>query len=104
MMSRLRYCLHGGAEWYLVVALLLFLGAVAHPATHAQAFSVSVVNPSGTPLANYRWVVEEDVSYDVVPGVLNPDRLSTNFHKTSFPVVATGDETTVGDLAALDPS
>ncbi len=54
--------------------------------------TLTVQDPDGTVVTNYRWLVQEDPSYQVDP--LNPpafaDSLALNFHKSSAPVVAQG--------------
>jgi len=74
--------------------------------------ALTVVDPTGYVLDDYRWLVQEDVSYWIDPA--NPDsvppneQLSLNFHKSSYPVVASGcsnctDEIPFSQLA-LDPT
>ena len=93
-----------------IVALIL---AALLPAAGSGAFTLNVqgVNPDGTTSAivnSYRWVVEEDATYHVDPGVPDPNTLSVSFHTSYMPVVASGDETMPlpGEAggAALDPA
>jgi len=51
-------------------------------------------------LAEYRWVIEEDLTYNVVPGVQVATPLALQFHRSYMPVVAQGDNTT--PLPTLD--
>ena len=88
---------------YALVALLCLISC-AILTTQAQAFTLSVEDPAGARIASYKWVVEEDVTIDVTPGVLDPERLSTNFHRSYMPVVATGNERSVRQLNSLDPT
>ncbi|RUM37615.1 MAG: hypothetical protein DSY58_03570, partial [Desulfobulbus sp.] len=53
-------------------------------------------------LSEYRWVIEEDVTYNVVPGLQTADTLAVQFHRSYMPVVAEGDNAT--PLPALDPT
>ena len=38
------------------------------------------------PITAYRWTLEEDRTYNVVPGVLDPNTLSVSFHRSYMPV------------------
>ncbi|MFQ5478659.1 MAG: hypothetical protein ACE5E4_08585 [Candidatus Binatia bacterium] len=71
----------------------------------AQGFALNVVgiesDGTQTPVAQYRWTLEEDLTYHVVPGVSDPNTLGVIFHRSYMPVVATGDETTP---LPLDPA
>lgn len=74
----------------------MFLG------TNAQAFTLTVVDDAGSPVPNYKWLVQEDNTYDAVAnaGVLNNyNSLSVSIHKSHAPVLATG-STPVVDLPA----
>ncbi|MDD3618505.1 MAG: hypothetical protein PHX57_03810, partial [Desulfobulbaceae bacterium] len=86
------------------VMILAFLMAAAGSAA-ATALNVFGVNKdnSETPLTEYRWVLEEDVTFRIEPGVPTPDILAVDFHKSYMPVAAQGDN--LNDLAAvtLDP-
>jgi large repetitive protein len=46
------------------------------------------------PVSSYRWTLEEDRTYAVQPGALDPETPAVNFHKSYMPVVQSGDETT----------
>ena len=79
----------------------------------AQAVTLTVVGPDGTPAGGYRWLVEEDATYDVVPGVTcapgDPvaNCPGANFHKSYMPVLAKGHSGIAADdakLAALSTS
>jgi FtsP/CotA-like multicopper oxidase with cupredoxin domain len=54
--------------------------------------ALDVHDPSGAPVASYRWIVQEDATYNIDPDapVANSATLSTNFHKSYMPVVAQG--------------
>lgn len=54
------------------------------------AFTLKVIDPDGNPIAGYRWLVESDTTYNVIPGALVGDTLSVRFHKSYAPVVAKG--------------
>jgi large repetitive protein len=59
-----------------------------------------VLGGDGTPILNYRWTLEEDLTYKVVPGVPDPNTLAVSFHKSYMPVVASG---CVGSLRCDTP-
>jgi len=40
-------------------------------------------------ITEYRWTIEEDTTFHTTPGIGNPNSLSTNFHKSTLPLVAT---------------
>ena len=46
----------------------------------------------GAPVTAYRWTLEEDLTYKVVPGVADPNTLAVRFHKSYMPVVDAGNE------------
>jgi len=85
------------------VTLLLAVAFLA-VAPELQALTLNVVDSNGQPVNRFQWVVEEDVTYHPIAGFTDPDPLSLNFHRSYMPVIAAGDETTVNQLAALDPS
>lgn len=82
-------------KWWVVIILLcgIFVHADAH------ALTINVVDDNGKPITNgFRWLVEEDNSYHVVPGQANPTpgvpeshTLGVNIHHSYAPVIATGD-------------
>ncbi len=73
------------------------------------AVSVNVVgvkkDSTTTAVTAFRWTIEEDRTYHVVPGASDPNTLSVSFHASHMPVVASGDETDLtAGLGALDPT
>ena len=94
------------AKWYLVfgvfLAGVLFLGPAA-----ALALTVTVQGSDGAAISNYRWLLEEDLTFhpDLPPPTPpSPDFtvLGMNFHRSYMPPVAKG---TAGQpLPALDPN
>jgi len=54
--------------------------------------TLHVQDPSGAAVDSYRWIVQEDATYNIDPAApLAPSAtLSTNFHKSYMPVVAQG--------------
>ena len=91
---------------------LLFVPLLSGP-QFAEALTLNVlgVNKDGsmTPILDYRWVVEEDLTYHV-PFDLNgsplrdPDTLSVGFHRSYMPVIAQGTSADLSVLANLDPA
>lgn len=84
----------------LLLLAALLLGLLCHGV--AAAATLSVMGPDGEAVGGYRWLLEEDTTYHVQPGVPDPDTLSVRFHSSYMPVVAKGDQTT--PLPALDAS
>lgn len=95
-----------------VLALACMLWAAPQAAMAADV-TVNVVMPDGTtPITGaYRWLVEEDRTFDVIPDVTGTassgnvtNTLSLNFHRSYMPVVASGDSaggpTTITNLDA----
>ena len=77
---------------------------VANIALNVQEPPVGTV--PGAAVADYRWVVQEDATYNIDPvAPLAPSAtLSTNFHKSYMPVVAQGSGATEFAQVALDPA
>lgn len=83
---------HPALAVLLTGALLVGSAQAAVP-----ALTVTGVNQNGSTAAvtDYRWLIEEDVTYNIVPGQTcqsgqEVDCLSVNFHKSYLPVVAEG--------------
>jgi len=70
--------------------------------------TVSVEDGNGNPLAvSYRWLLEEDTTHPVTPGVPDNNSLGVSIHKSYAPVVAHGTSADLSPLsnpAVLDPS
>src|SRR6267378_2019903 len=77
--------------------------AVNSQGTSSNSVSVSLTYQSGNgplvsvvdaqtmiAITDYRWTIEEDTTFHTTPGIGNPNSLSTNFHKSHMPLVATG--------------
>ncbi|MDW7773922.1 MAG: hypothetical protein SCH71_13625 [Desulfobulbaceae bacterium] len=93
------------------VVTFAFLGATAGIAA-VTSLSVLGVNktvppappPAPAPLAGgYRWVLEEDVTFRIEPGLQTADILAVDFHKSYMPVVAQGDDINALADIILDP-
>ena len=72
--------------------VLLLAGAVALQATWALAGTVtlSVVDGSGGPVSDFRWLLEEDTTTLTRPGVPTNDSISLVIHNSHAPVRASG--------------
>ena len=68
--------------------------------------ALTVQDPDGTDVSNYRWLVQEDATFHHDPNA--PDTLinqqSLNFHKSYMPIVAQGSGANEFAQVALDPS
>ena len=70
------------------VTILCLFGA-----SQAQAdFNLSVVDQNGSPVSSYKWVLEEDTTFEVNPGVQTRDTLANSFQNSYTPVVASGEQ------------
>src|SRR5512139_1360419 len=75
----------------LALALLTFGGVAT-----AQQVTLTVVGSDGLPVPGYRWLLEEDVNYEHLPGVVTNDMLALKFHKSHMPAVAKGTQPVAG--------
>lgn len=70
--------------------------------------TLSVVDGNGAPITvSYRWLLEEDTTHPVTPGVPDNNSLGVSIHKSYAPVVAHGtsaDLSPLSDSRVLDPS
>ena len=57
-----------------------------------QTVNLAVNGNDGSMISSYRWTLEEDLTYKVVPGVPDPNTLAVSFHKSYMPVVASGNQ------------
>jgi hypothetical protein len=85
------------------VMIFAFLTAAAGIGA-ATSLTVTGVHKDGTenPVNQYRWVLEEDVTFRINPGEPTADILAVDFHKSYMPVVAQGDDLTALSSIALD--
>ncbi|MAB79642.1 MAG: hypothetical protein CMJ89_09865 [Planctomycetes bacterium] len=68
----------------------------------AQSVTLNVVGSSGETVGGYRWQLEEDRTFQVVPGVSDPNPLSFGFHTSYMPIAGKGSAT--GQTAiSVDP-
>lgn len=94
-----------GAQLLLATALLWLLGSSV--AVAAVTLTVNGPGGAGEPVTGYRWLIEEDMTANIVPGdtCLNgqlEECLSVRFHQSHMPVIATGHSTE--PLPDLDPA
>jgi FtsP/CotA-like multicopper oxidase with cupredoxin domain len=54
--------------------------------------------PANVAIGNYRWLIEEDTTHPVTPGVSDPNSLAFSFHKSHAPVVVKGDQTNAANI------
>ncbi len=78
---------------YISYTLLLLITVTS--AVHA-AINLTVVNENNTPVNGFKWTLEENMKFDVIPGVPVQDSLSLSFHNSYSPLVATGECTGTG--------
>ncbi len=91
--------------------MVLFLAAVVGVVFTGAAFGFTVsLTVEGKPklvggvqgpnvgIPNYRWLIEEDTTHPVTPGVSDPNSLAFSFHKAHAPVVASGDQTNAANI------
>jgi large repetitive protein len=94
--------------WSSRGASILGAALMALSSTLSQAITITVVRPDGTPInVPFRWVLQEDKTWDVVPGVTgtsavpNPgDTLSMKMHRSHMPVLESGQTANVNGTAA----
>lgn len=72
----------------ILMAVGLMFGVIG--AGNAAAFNLTVTEPDGTPIGDFRWQVEEDTTHPVTPGVSVDNSLSLSIHNSYAPVIANG--------------
>ena len=87
-----------GIRYLLVAALVMWASAGGSP---ADAFVITVTDMAGTPIGDFRYVIEEDVTFHPVPGDTSIDPQAKNFHRSYMPVVLSGDSAVSADQTAL---
>jgi large repetitive protein len=98
-----RLAQHGRRKWRSFVRLhsfplflqraFLCLGAVLLPGAALAQLTVNVVDDAGTPISNFRWILQEDISHPGVPYVQKNDTVSIVAHTSDARVIATGHAT-----------
>ena len=97
--------------WYsclILLTCLMTLSTVqAGVAPPPRDVTINVVTPDPNnptaylPVSGFRWLIEEDTTWDIQPGVVKGETLSTGFHRSYAPVAQNGavDEFTSTDIA-----
>lgn len=89
------------ARNFLVCSLLaiggLFLQANAWAAPLDVTLNVQA--PNGTAVTDYRWLVEENATIPITPGVIDPNGRAYTFHRSYMPVITKG--TTTGSATTI---
>lgn len=88
-----------GLKVGFMVWTVMLLGFIL-ASTDAGAFTLNVVGPNGEAVPSYKWLLEEDATYQATPGVSDPNTLALNFHQSYMPVAAKGTEANSADIAA----
>ncbi len=76
-------------KWLLAIAVVM-VAALAH--SEAQATRVTVVDENNQPVKGFRWLLEEDTSRAITPGVYQPPESTVRLsvYRSYSPVVKTG--------------
>ena len=97
-----------GKVYVTLLAGLFAAALVAMVPDITWGLTLSVEDGNGAPLpVSYRWLLEEDTTHPVTPGVPDNNSLGVSIHKSYAPVVAHGtsaDLSPLSDPAVLDPS
>lgn len=90
-------------QYFLILTVLFSLVL----AGNALGLDLTVIGENNdgttTQLTEFRWLIEEDQTYHVTPGVPDPNTLAVSFHQSYMPITANGDETSLPTTLALDP-
>ncbi|MBI5576785.1 MAG: right-handed parallel beta-helix repeat-containing protein [Deltaproteobacteria bacterium] len=91
-----------------IFAALLSVAFLALLQATALGFTLNVVDGNGTPITvGYRWLLEDDPTQPVTPGVVDDNAVSVNIYNGYAPVVAKGtsaDTSPLGNPNIVDPS
>ena len=81
-----------GALYSAAATVSASVQAVENPADAGltQTVALSVIGGDGAPVTDYRWTLEEDLTYKVIPGVPDPNTLAVSFHRSYMPVKGAG--------------
>jgi parallel beta-helix repeat protein len=76
----------------ICAGLITSIGMVSFFAQPALAeIDVTVVDENGQPVNGFKWVLEQDPTYQVEPGQQSSDILALGFHRSYSPVAQTGE-------------
>jgi hypothetical protein len=67
----------------IIIIFLFFVSNVS-------AFTLTVQDKNGNPVSGFRWLLEEDTTHWVTPGVPVSDSIGVNIHNSYNPVVDKG--------------
>ena len=62
--------------------------------SNANAIDLTVQDETGSVVNGYKWLLEEDQTKDVIPGLSAYESISLTFHNSYSPVLASGECTT----------
>ncbi len=84
-----------------LLMMMVIMGATL-AVSQALAFQVKVVDQDGNPVKGFRWLVEEDTSRDISPGVYQPpeETVRLSVYRSHSPVVKSGH--TSGSSASIN--
>ena len=85
------------------IAAILSVAVMFMQAGAANAALIQVVDENETPVAGFRWTLEEDTTYHSIPGEQDPATLSVRFHSSYMPVVATGSSASASAVVPTEP-
>ena len=95
-----------GAHKAALGCSLLFASVLAVSTAQAQQVNINVVTPDPLnpsillPVDGFRWLIEEDTTWDIKPGVPTGKNLSTGFHSSYSPLAAKG-ESAIGNATPV---
>ena len=76
---------------FSVKSIMAFAGLIlclCFPSS-ALALVINVVDPDNNPVSGFRWMIEEDTTHPVTPGVPVSDSLSVSIHRSYAPIAMT---------------
>ena len=88
-------------RWKSRLLMMIGIAAVILRTIPGNAVNISAVASDGGNAGSFRWIVEEDLTYQTIPGEMDPHSQAVSFHRSYMPVVATG--TSANPTIALDP-
>jgi hypothetical protein len=86
------------SRWRITALAFAVFGILVTAQASAWAFTLHVVDSNNNPVNGFKWLVEEDTTFTVEPGVKSKDSMSLNIHKTYAPVASSGE---TGDASAV---
>ncbi len=90
-----------GRKWLGRLAALC--AGVLLPGQAVADFTLNVVDGAGAPVSNYRWLLEQDNTSPVTPGVPRNDSVSLVIHKSHAPVQSSGSSASSSTTVTADP-